>query len=92
LPNAFAPDVIEANERSYEQRLSSCRMVASADTLCPLFSAYLFGYFSKDLINGAYIQFLRIAGTEMTDQILDDALIDGPIGQMLRRVEESLNS
>jgi len=93
LPNAFAPDVIEANERSYEQRLSSCRMVASADNPVPtILGLLVLGISPRDLINGAYIQFLRIAGTEMTDQILDDALIDGPIGQMLRRVEEKLES
>lgn len=29
LPNAVAPDVLAANERSYEEKLASCRMSAS---------------------------------------------------------------
>ena len=35
LPNAFAPDIIEANERSFEQRLAACRMIAAADEKIP---------------------------------------------------------
>ena len=31
LPAAFAPDVLEANGRSYEERLASCKMIAAPD-------------------------------------------------------------
>ncbi|WP_249755805.1 hypothetical protein [Microvenator marinus] len=35
LPNAFAPDVLEENGRSYEERLASCRMITSPTELTP---------------------------------------------------------
>jgi len=50
------------------------------------------GVSPRDWIPNAYIQFLRIAGTQMTDQIQDAALIDGDLGQVLRRIDEKINA
>ncbi|MBI4764002.1 MAG: putative DNA binding domain-containing protein [Deltaproteobacteria bacterium] len=87
LPNAFAPDVVTANERSYEQRLASCRMVASVDDPIPtILGVLVLGMSPRDWIPGSYVQFLRIAGTRMADPIQDEALIDGALGQILPRV------
>jgi ATP-dependent DNA helicase RecG len=93
LPNAFAPDVVAANERSYEQRLASCRMVASVDDPTPtILGVLVLGVSPRDWLPGAYVQFLRIAGTQMTDPIQDEALIDGALGQVLRRIDEKIDS
>ena len=35
LPRAFAEDVLEANHRTYEERLASCRMIASPGDTTP---------------------------------------------------------
>lgn len=35
LPNAVAPDVLATNDRSYQEKLSSCRMIASTDDPTP---------------------------------------------------------
>lgn len=93
LPNAFAQDVIAANERSYEQKLASCRMIASIDDPTPtILGALVLGVSPRDWIPGAYIQFLRIAGTGMNDPIQDEALIDGALGQVIRRTDEKINA
>ncbi|MCG6537491.1 MAG: transcriptional regulator, partial [Syntrophales bacterium LBB04] len=93
LPNALAPDVVTANERSYEQRLASCRMVASVDDPTPtILGVLVLGVSPRDWIPGAYIQFLRIAGTQMADPIQDEALVDGALGQILRRIDEKIDS
>lgn len=93
LPYAFAPDILAANQRSYEQRLASCRMISSADDAIPtILGVLVLGISPRDWISGAYIQFLRIAGTEMTDPILDETLVDGPLGQLLRRIDEKLDA
>ena len=93
LPNAFAPDVIEANERSYEQKLASCRMIASVDDPTPTIMGILvLGVSPRDWIPGAYIQFLRIAGNKISDPIQDEALIDGALGQVLRRIDEKVDA
>lgn len=93
LPNAFAPDIIAANDRSYEQRLASCRMIAAVDDLTPtVLGGLVLGLSPRDWIPGAYFQFLRIAGTDMADPIQDEALLDGTLGQILRRIGEKIDA
>lgn len=93
LPRAFAPDAIEANERTHEQRLAACRMIASADDPTPtLLGILALGVSPRDWIPGAYIQFLRVAGAVLSDPVVDEALIDGDLATLLRRVDEKLDS
>jgi ATP-dependent DNA helicase RecG len=93
LPNALAPDVLSANERNYEQQLASCRMIASVDDPTPtILGVLVLGLSPRDWIPGAYVEFLRIAGSQMTDSIVDEAAIDGTMGQILRRMDEKINA
>lgn len=93
LPNAFAPDVIEANQRSYEQRLAACKMIASAENPVPtVLGLLVLGVSPLDFIPGAYIQFLRISGTELTDRITDEDPVSGVMSQVLRRIDEKLET
>lgn len=93
LPNAFAADVIAYNERSYEQKLASCRMIASVGDPAPTILGILtIGVTPRDWIPGAYIQFLRIEGRDLSDPIQDEALIDGDLAQVLRRIDEKMDS
>lgn len=93
LPNALAPDVVAANERSYEERLAACRMIASVDDPTPTILGVLaLGVSPRDWIPGAYIQFLRFSGVDMSDPIEDEACIDGDLGQVLRRIDEKTDA
>lgn len=93
LPSAVAADVLAANERSYEQRLASCGMVAAADEPIPtVLGVLVLGITPRTWLPGSYIQFLRIQGTTLADPIVDEAEIDGTIGAMLRRLDEKLNA
>jgi ATP-dependent DNA helicase RecG len=93
LPNAFAPDVVAANERTYEQKLASCRMIAFVDDPTPtILGILVLGISPRDWIPGAYVQFLRIAGKEMKEPIQDEALIDGALGLVLRRIDEKIDA
>ena len=93
LPNAFAKDVLTSNERSYEQRLCVCRMISDVSNPIPtVLGLLVLGKAPRDWLPGAYIQFLRIQGTTLTDPIIDDLAIDGPLAQVLRRVDEKLQS
>jgi ATP-dependent DNA helicase RecG len=93
LPNAVAPDVLAANERTYEQQLASCGMVATGDAPIPTVLGHLIlGITARSWIPGDYIQFLRIQGTTLGDPVIDEAEIDGTISAMLRRLDEKLNA
>ncbi len=91
LPSAFASDVLQANERTYEQRLASCGMVATADDPAPtVLGLLVLGVTPRDWIPGSYIQFLRIAGRELGDDVVDAAEIDGTVGAMLHKLDDKL--
>lgn len=93
LPNAFAADVIEANDRTYEQRLASCRMIASTDDQTPTVLGVLtIGQTPRTWLPCAYIQFLRIGGIEWGDPIVDEETIDGTLSTVLRRLDEKLKA
>lgn len=93
LPSAFASDILAANERSLEQRLAATKMVASADDPVPTIVGLLtLGIRTRDFIPGAYVQFLRINGTTISDTVVDESLIDGTITQLVSRLDEKLKS
>lgn len=93
LPQAFADDVLQENGRSFEQRLASCRMIVSTQDTTPTVTGLLaLGKTPQDFLPGAYIQFLRIDGTELADPVIDAAEIGGSIVDMVRRAEEKLKA
>lgn len=93
LPAAFAPDVLEENNRSYEERLASCKMIVSpSDTTPTVLGLLAIGKSPQDFLPGAFIQFLRINGTELADPVIDEEDISGALVDMLRRAEEKLKA
>lgn len=93
LPAAFAADVLETNGRSYEERLASCRMIVSTDDPTPTVLGLLaLGKSPQDFLPGAYIQFLRLDGTELADSVTDEENVTGALVEVLRRTEEKLRA
>jgi len=93
LPSAVASDVLEKNARSYEERLATCRMIQAVDQPTPTVTGCLIiGKRTRDLIPCAYVQFLRIDGTTLTDPIKDAEDIDGPIGEVISRLDQKLEA
>jgi ATP-dependent DNA helicase RecG len=91
LPSAFAEDVLEGNNRTYEERLASTRMIVSPDDATPTVLGILtLGKSPQDFLPGACVQFLRIEGTELTNPILDEKKFTGTLAEVLRRAEETL--
>lgn len=91
LPQAVSRAVLESNERSILERLAATKMIATADDPVPTVTGMLvIGIRPQDFLPGAYIQFLRIAGTTLTDDIVDEARCDGPVVHMMRRLDEKL--
>lgn len=93
LPAAFAPDVLAANDRSYEQRLAATKMVVAADEPTPtVLGVLVLSTRTRDFIPGAYVKFLRISGRDLADPVSDEQVIDGPMAEVLRRTDEKLSA
>jgi len=91
LPSAVPADVLEANNRSTIQQLTSLHFLAPDGT--PNVAALL--VFGKDpvaWIPGAYVQFVRFEGMEITDPIRHQKEISGPLPEMLRVLDEVLDA
>lgn len=94
LPAAVAPDVLQANHRSFEEQLASLRFASpppgSAPTVLGLLAV---GKSPADFIAGASIQFLRINGTALADPITNGPpLITGPVNDLIRQIEELIRA
>lgn len=91
VPSAFAPDIVDRNDRTYEQRLAATKMIVATDDPTPTtLGVLVLGIRTRDSLPGAYIQFLRIAGTGLADPVADEQVIDGPVGDVLQRVDDKL--
>ena len=92
LTQAFAPDILAANDRSLEEQLAATKMVATADDPTPtVLGMLVLGKGTLDYLPGAYVQFLRFMGSELADPISDEEQIGGSIADVLRRLDEKLH-
>jgi ATP-dependent DNA helicase RecG len=93
LPQAVAPDVLSANSRSYEERLASTGMIASVEDPTPTVIGILtLGKTPRSWLPCAYLQFLRVRGTQWGDPIADEQEIDGTLDLLLRRLDDKLRA
>lgn len=93
LPAAIDPETLAANDRTPEERLAAAKMIVSADDPVPTVAGILvLGKSPQDHIPGAYVQFLRVAGTEWGGDVVDDLRCDGSIADLMRRLDDKLMS
>jgi len=93
LPTAVATDIIRANKRTTQQQMASLRFLAAVEPVGPTVVGVL--ALGKDpcaFVPGAYVQFLRIDGTTLTDPIADQKEIYGPLPDQLRRLDDVLEA
>lgn len=91
LPAAVAPDILEANDRSAEQRLAATKIIVAADQPTPtVLGLLVIGKTTRSFLPGAYVQFLRIEGTELNQPVVDEELIDGTVADVVRRLDEKV--
>ena len=91
LPNAVSPEALAENDRDREQQLQALRLTTADGT--PTVTAIL--VLGKDpgyWFPGAYIQFLRFAGNEATDPILDQKAIRGTMPDQLMQLDNILRA
>lgn len=89
LPNAVAPEVLAANERPPEHQLAALRL-ATPDHRPTYAGVLVIGRDPRQWVAGAYVQFVRFQGAELTDPIIDQKQVDGPLPDLMRRLDELL--
>ena len=90
LPATISPEVLAENHRPIEQQLRAARFLTPSGNVTP--SALLLdGIDPRQRLPGAYLQFLRVQGCDLTDPILSQKEISGTVPDQLRQVDELLN-
>ncbi len=93
LPSLVARDVLIANERSFEQKLAATKLVLSDTAPRPtVLGLLVIGNVPVDWLPGAYTQFLRLAGADLTAPVADEAVLHGTVADQIRRLEEKLEA
>lgn len=91
LPQAVSQEILEQNERTINEQLAATKMTNGVDDPTPTVLGILtIGKKPQDFLFGSYIQFLRIDGDELSDEIIDSAEIRGAISDQIRRLDEKL--
>lgn len=93
LPASVGADELTANERTGAQRLASLRFCTPGDGPVPTVLGVLAcGYDPRSYFPGAYVQFLRFDGRELTDPIKDDKEISGRMAAVLDELDDVLKA
>jgi ATP-dependent DNA helicase RecG len=92
IPSLERPTSHE-NGRSIEEQLASVRFTTPGPEFTPTVLGVLtVGIDPRRFVPGAYVQFLRVDGTELGDPIKDQSEIDGPLPEMLSRLDEKMRA
>jgi len=88
LPSALAPEVLQRNNRSTDERLASLRFLL--DGVPTNGALIVLGREPRDFMPGAYLQFVRIDGTRLGDPIKDEKELSGPLSQIVQQLDDLL--
>ncbi|GGP46588.1 RNA-binding domain-containing protein [Saccharothrix coeruleofusca] len=89
IPQLVPPNVLSANGRTVHQRLAALRLT-SPDGTPTAAGIITIGKDPLQWVPGAWVQFLRIAGTTLADPVKDEKRLDGPLPTVLRQLDEIL--
>ncbi len=87
LPAAVAPDVLAMNQRSVEEQLRATRFI-DPDGTPTVVGLLTIGARPRDFLPGAYVQFLRLDGTDLTAPVKDQKEISGPLIDVMQRLDD----
>ncbi len=82
-----AADVIESNHRTVEEQLASLRFYDFRTGAPTVGGVLMFGRNPRHFLPGAYVQYLHLPGTALTDLPDDQAEIAGDLWSVLRELE-----
>ncbi len=85
--SAIAPEIIEENHRTLRQQMASLRIFDLLQDRPTNAGILLFGKDPRFFIPGAYVQFLRISGTTLVDDVAQDKELSGDLLTILRELD-----
>jgi ATP-dependent DNA helicase RecG len=91
LPSALPVDVLRENERSVEQQLSGLHLLA-AGSIPNVAGILTVGKDPRSWVPGAYVQFVRFDGTDLTSPIRHQEEIGGAMPDLLQQLDRLLVS
>jgi ATP-dependent DNA helicase RecG len=91
LPQAVARDVLRQNTRTETEQLQGLRFI-DAQRQVTVLGMLVLGVDPRRFLPCDYVQFLRLDGTTLTDPIRDAKEIDGPLLNLLRRLDEVMEA
>lgn len=87
LPAAVASEILRENGRSEMDQLRALHLLAPGDEINHG-ALLLFGKDVRRWLPGAYVQFVRFQGPDLTSPIQDQKELSGSISDVLRRIDE----
>ena len=91
LPLAVNASDLAEHARTVAERLAATRMIISvADPTPTIGGMLILGKRPQDFLPSAYVLFLRIAGTELSDEVVGEGICNGSVADLLRRLEAKL--
>jgi len=91
LPFLVSRDILDQNQRTYIEQLASAKFATAVPEPTPTnCGLVVIGREPSRYIPGAYLQFVRFGGTNMTDPVLHQDDIHRPLSELLFRIEETL--
>ncbi|MHB8418845.1 MAG: ATP-binding protein [Myxococcales bacterium] len=90
LPKVVAPEVLAANERTIEDRLASLRFFDPGRGQPTNAAMLLFGLDPLSFLPGAYVQFVRFDGLDLSAPVQDDKALRGNLLTQLQELDNLL--
>lgn len=91
MPQAVSPEALAANERSRPEQLQALRL-STQDGLPSVTAILTLGKDPQYWFPGAYVQFVRYNGIEVTDAIVDHREISGVLPEQLLELDRVLKT
>ena len=93
LPQVLGVEAVELDTQSIQEQLARRKFITSGDDPTPtLLGILVTGKNTRQILPGAYVQFLRIDGTELWDKIVDSEVVEGSIGDQCRKIVKQLRA
>ena len=93
LPAALSREVLEQNQRSTEHQLVAVRFARSEEPIVPtVLGMLVIGRSPTEWLPGAYVQFVRFDGPNLTDPIKNQREVRGALPELLSTIDDVLRN